>query len=1390
MTQLIDLGKIRFYFAGLWDDTTTYELNDVVKYGGNVYIYVYALASEGYLPTNENYWALMIEGIRFTGVWDEETEYRVGDGIAWGGKVYISIKTGSGHTPPNATYWSQFADGIQYEGNWSNVANYQKNDIVVYGPDVYIAKQDNTNQNPPVSAAYWDPFVSGVDATGVWNSATAYKPNQLAAYGARIYLSLTNNTNKVPSTNPSDWTQFIDGIRAMGVYSSATQYHINDIVTYGSTVYIAKGDTINHTPTDTTYWNILTSGTTYKGVWATATQYLGGDIVQWGGNTYITDTFHSSASSFATDKDTYWEKYNSGIRYRGAWQETTFYIEGDVVNDGENSRIALSDHTSSSFLIDDEEYWDILAKGATGLLPGQGGKAGYVLTTDGAEASFERDVTNLYFGDGARTFIEGPAALTDVATAAAWDTEDFAQAVVVNNLDTSTGDGLAQSADFIAYTGDSTNTNGWADLGFTGKNFESSEFGVTGPGDGYVFAQGFEPLTATITGKELSSNVATITTDGNHGFEVGRKVKVQGPGAPFEGTFVITNVTATEFSYNRTGSDIVTLPAAGTATMYLGAGNLVLATGDGGSDNKIIIAAGGFSSGNEQISITPDENVHIEIDTASTSATTGALTVVGGVGITGDQYIAGDLTVIGNVDLQGVTKLPVGSGATAYETSAGLTDAVIIAAGTSSSFVQNSLVNLGTGASTSADYIAYAAEGDNVSGWIDMGITGANFSDESFGVTGPHDGYIFMSAPDGTTGSGNLVLATDNTGTDNKIIFAAGGLFTGNEQMSITPNQNVHIEIATPSVSPTTGAFTVVGGMGVQGDINVAGAVNIAGEITFGGSGTVVETENLAVVNPMVFVASGNPTGDGLTFAFLGESRSQRTLTLSETVTFRSASNNVATIVTGTAHDYEVNDSVVISGVDDLASLSVVIVYEVTGSTTARITTSLAHGLLVGQSITVSGVSAAVNGTYTIATVPSATTLTYTVASTTNVAPSPVSGLVQRVSLPNVYNGTYTITGVPTPTTFTYTRVIPDEGVVAPSRTYPTVVSYSLTNGIVTLVLNDTPQANVGESILVAGVTSQLNGTRTVTARTTSAPFSISFARALDNIAPTTLTTSVVANIISRNRTSGVATLTTSATHAFVPGQSIVVANVSGTFDGTYTITSVTGTTISYSQALSDVIETAGTGGTTTATYPSYGSYKLLAYLGACVVTNPLRGQYTGLARNQARQVWYLVGGLSTKPTNTIDFSVPGTTFTREDLNVDTLEARNAVMDFEALAANHAVTRSYVDTTPLIINASTSLVAKRHNVTTERSPSLNNNGNYFVIPATGMVLTLPASPILGDTVIITDIAGTAGSVATKPIIARNGQLIQGKAEDMTFDVSNASIRLVYSNTTYGWRIMA
>ena len=52
MTTLIDLGKLRFYWAGDYSPVTEYELNDVVKYGGNVYCYINVAKTMGIGPNN------------------------------------------------------------------------------------------------------------------------------------------------------------------------------------------------------------------------------------------------------------------------------------------------------------------------------------------------------------------------------------------------------------------------------------------------------------------------------------------------------------------------------------------------------------------------------------------------------------------------------------------------------------------------------------------------------------------------------------------------------------------------------------------------------------------------------------------------------------------------------------------------------------------------------------------------------------------------------------------------------------------------------------------------------------------------------------------------------------------------------------------------------------------------------------------------------------------------------------------------------------------------------------------------------------------------------------------------------------------------------------------
>lgn len=418
MAQLIDLGKLRFHFAGAWSNSTTYERNDIVKYGGNVYVYTYALKTAGNLPTDTAYWALMIEGFNFIGVFDTVTNYKIGDGVTHGGKVYISIKDSINITPPNTEYWSQFADGIQYEGEFSLVANYQKNDIVTYGGSIYIAKQDTTNNLPTVTA-YWDRFVEGVSPEGVYNGATAYVPGDLVAYGPNLYRAIANTTGNLP-TNATYWEVFITGTKFVGTYNSATTYYLNDVVNYGANLYRATQTVSNVLPTTTPQWELLVSGFEYEGVWSSGTQYLinqtvtyggslyraisdnlgqnpatetsiwsklnGGynnrgdwttatayakdDVVVYGGNTYIALLPHAS-SNFQTDLTAgNWEKFSSGVRYRGEWQTGAYYLVDDIVKDGISSYICLEDHTAGVFATDvTASKWEFFARGAADVLP-------------------------------------------------------------------------------------------------------------------------------------------------------------------------------------------------------------------------------------------------------------------------------------------------------------------------------------------------------------------------------------------------------------------------------------------------------------------------------------------------------------------------------------------------------------------------------------------------------------------------------------------------------------------------------------------------------------------------------------------------------------------------------------------------------------------------------------------------------------------------------------------------------------------------------------------------------------------------------------------------------------------------------------------------------------
>jgi hypothetical protein len=73
------------------------------------------------------------------------------------------------------------------------------------------------------------------------------------------------------------------------------------------------------------------------------------------------------------------------------------------------------------------------------------------------------------------------------------------------------------------------------------------------------------------------------------------------------------------------------------------------------------------------------------------------------------------------------------------------------------------------------------------------------------------------------------------------------------------------------------------------------------------------------------------------------------------------------------------------------------------------------------------------------------------------------------------------------------------------------------------------------------------------------------------------------------------------------------------------------------------------------------------------------------------------------------------------------------------------------------------------------------NFHYVLTAATTATVTLPASPTISDTIYVTVANGL-----TTNVVARNGQNIQGLAEDMTIDNPYGSAQLRFSDATEGW----
>lgn len=90
-------------------------------------------------------------------------------------------------------------------------------------------------------------------------------------------------------------------------------------------------------------------------------------------------------------------------------------------------------------------------------------------------------------------------------------------------------------------------------------------------------------------------------------------------------------------------------------------------------------------------------------------------------------------------------------------------------------------------ANGSTDYVASTSDSNNANSFIDMGISGKDYSDPVYySAFKSYDGYLYVAGPTTTSYSGNLILGTASSNAG--IIFIAGGTMANNVVAKMTAN--------------------------------------------------------------------------------------------------------------------------------------------------------------------------------------------------------------------------------------------------------------------------------------------------------------------------------------------------------------------------------------------------------------------------------------------------------------------------------------------------------------------------------------------------------------------------------------------------------------------------
>ena len=377
-------------WRGEWQTGTDYGIGNLVKYNGYIYRCTsnhtsVVLANLG-LPNDIANWTLLATTGDWKNTWTENTNYNLGDIIKYNGNIYICIEKHLSSTTSigleiDQLKWNTIVTSDNWALDWDINVRYRASDIVRYGGIIYRCIEGHTSASSPVvglenDQVKWETVINGVDYVGEWIITTKYKVNDVVKKDSLLYICVSNHVSSDFTSEQANWQVWIPGLGYEELWNNETVYDKGDLVLYGGYTYAALQRNVNTTPytdgliQDSGNWELVTTGYNHRGEWDASIEYVTGDVIRHGGYLYVALT--DSTTNYPDTEDTDWQIVVPGFKFRAEWNDNTTYYPGDIVTYLGTAYTCILRHVSTDsdarpdldLLQPDQDYWEYISRGS------------------------------------------------------------------------------------------------------------------------------------------------------------------------------------------------------------------------------------------------------------------------------------------------------------------------------------------------------------------------------------------------------------------------------------------------------------------------------------------------------------------------------------------------------------------------------------------------------------------------------------------------------------------------------------------------------------------------------------------------------------------------------------------------------------------------------------------------------------------------------------------------------------------------------------------------------------------------------------------------------------------------------------------------------------------